>query len=114
MPANSYGAGVKLGLDGFLYVSVYQDLTSFTNRIIKVRPADLSFVSSALADWLTLTGTTGTPVTCGSGQADALGRLHCIQNGTGSVTSLLVFSPAGTEVRRAAANQGGVDLAIRP
>jgi hypothetical protein len=114
MPANSYGAGVKLGLDGFLYVSVYQDLTSFTNRIIKVRPADLSFVSSALADWLTLTGTTGTPVTCGSGQADALGRLHCIQNGTGSVTSLLVFSPAGTEVRRVAANQGGVDLAIRP
>jgi hypothetical protein len=25
-----------------------------------------------------------------------------------------VFSPAGTEVRRVAANQGGVDLAIRP
>jgi hypothetical protein len=114
MPANSYGAGVKLGLDGFLYVSLYQDLTSFTNRIVKVRPTDLSFVSSASADWLTLTGTTGTPVTCGSGQADALGRLHCIQNGTGSVTSLLVFSPAGTEVRRVAANQGGVDLAIRP
>ena len=47
-------------------------------------------------------------------QADALGRLHCIQNGTGSVTSLLVFSPAGTEVRRVAANQGGVDMALRP
>jgi hypothetical protein len=114
MPANTYGAGVKLGLDGFLYVSLYQDLASFTNRIIKVRPADLSFVASASADWLTLTGTTGAAITCGSGQADALGRLHCIQNGTGSVTSLLVFSPAGTEVRRVAANQGGVDLAIRP
>ena len=114
MPANTYGAGVKLGLDGFLYVSLYQDLASFTNRIIKVRPADLSFVTSASADWLVLTGATGTAVTCGSGQADALGRLHCIQNGTGSVTSLLVFSPAGTEVRRVAANQGGVDMAIRP
>jgi hypothetical protein len=114
MPANSYGAGVKLGLDGFLYVSLYQDLASFTNRIIKVRTADLSFVTSASADWLVLTSASGTAVTCGSGQADALGRLHCIQNGTGSVTSLLVFSPAGTEVRRVAANQGGVDMAIRP
>jgi len=27
---------------------------------------------------------------------------------------MLVFSPAGTEVRRVAANQGGVDMAIRP
>jgi hypothetical protein len=114
MPTNSYGAGVKMGLDGFLYVSLYQDLASFTNRIIKVRTADLSFVTSASADWLVLTGASGTAVTCGSGQADALGRLHCIQNGTASVTSLLVFSPAGTEVRRVAANQGGVDLAIRP
>jgi hypothetical protein len=114
MPANSYGADAKLGLDGFLYVSLYQDLTSFTDRIVKLRPGDLSFVSSATADWITLLGATGTPVTCGSAQADALGRVHCIQNGTGSVTSLLVFSPSGTEVRRVAANQGGVDLAIRP
>ncbi len=114
MPANTYGADVKLGLDGFLYVSLYQDLASFTDRIIKVRTADLSVVTSASADWLVLTGATGTAVSCSSGQADALGRLHCIQNGTGSVTSLLVFSPAGAEVRRVAANQGGVDLAIRP
>jgi hypothetical protein len=114
MPANSYGAGVKLGLDGLLYVSLYQDLTSFTNRILKMRPADLSVLPSASAEWVTLTTPTGAAVTCGSGQADALGRLHCIQNGTGSVTSLLVFSPSGTEVRRVAANQGGVDLAIRP
>ena len=63
MPANSYGAGVKLGLDGFLYISLYQDLASFTNRIIKVRTADLSFVTSATADWLLLTGATGTAVT---------------------------------------------------
>ena len=116
MPANTYGAGVKLGLDGFLYVSLYQDLAAFTNRIIKVRTADLSIVrsASASADWMTLTGTTGAEVTCSAGQADALGRLHCIQNGTGSVTSLLVFSPAGSEVRRVSANQGGVDMAIRP
>jgi hypothetical protein len=114
MPANSYGADAKLGLDGFLYVSLYQDLTSFTDRIVKLRTSDLSFVSSATADWITLLGATGTPVTCGSAQADALGRVHCLQNGTGSVTSLLVFSPSGTEVRRVAANQGGVDLAIRP
>lgn len=113
MPANSYGAGTKLGLDGFLYVSLYQDLATFTDRIIKVRPSDLSFVASATSEWLALSGANGAAVTCGSGQADAFGRLHCIQNGTGSTTSLVVFSPTGSEVRRVPANQGGVDLAIR-
>jgi hypothetical protein len=113
MPAGSYGAGLKLGLDGFLYVSAYQDLSTFTNRIAKLRTDDLSFVSAGTTSWLSLTNATGATVTCGSGQADALGRLHCLVNGTGSVTSLVVFNPQGVEIRRVGAGQGGVDLALR-
>jgi hypothetical protein len=113
MPAGSYGATTKLGLDGFLYVSLYENLSAFAGRVLKVRADDLSFVSSGATPFLDLKTAAGAAVTCGSGQADALGRLHCIQNGTGSVTSLLVFSPTFSEIRRVLAGQGGVDLALR-
>jgi hypothetical protein len=120
MPAGSYGASVRLGLDGFLYASLYENLSTFTNRIVKLRADDLTFVTTPGAPtpapdapWLTLVGGTGSPVTCGSAQADALGRVHCLVNGTGSVTSLVVFSPSGTEIRRVPAGQGGTDLALR-
>ncbi len=113
MPANSFGARTKLGLDGFLYVSLFEDLDSFTPRILRARADDLTFVSGGSAPWLALVDTAGNPVTCDNGQADALGRVHCIVNGTGSATSLLVFSQSGVQVRRVPAGQGGVDLAIR-
>jgi hypothetical protein len=113
MPAGTYGAGVKLGLDGFLYASISENLTTFTSRVVKVRTDDLSFVTNGANPWLTLTNSSGAAVTCGSAQADALGRLHCIVNGTGSVTSLLVFNTQYVETRRVQAGQGGVDLAIR-
>ncbi|GAB1341512.1 hypothetical protein [Gemmatimonas sp.] len=113
MPSGSYGASTKLGLDGFLYVSLYENLSAFAGRIVKVRTDDLSFVSNGTSGFLDLRTATGVAVNCGSGQADALGRVHCLVNGTGSATSLLVFSPAFVETRRVAAGQGGVDLAIR-
>lgn len=113
MPAGSYGAGVKVGLDGFLYVSLYENLSTFTDRIVKVRADDLSFTTNGTSGWLDLKNAAGATVSCGSGQADALGRLHCIANGTGSVTSLIVFSPGFVETRRVPAGQGGVDMALR-
>lgn len=115
MPAGSYGAGVKLGQDGFLYVSLYESLTTFANRTLKVRTDDLSFVTApgAAAPWLPLVTTAGVDAGCGSATADALGRVHCIVNGAGSVTSLVVFDVLGREIRRVAAGQGGVDLALR-
>lgn len=113
MPTNSYGAGAKLGGDGFLYVSLYEDLTTFRDRIVKLRTDDLSLVSSASSSWLALTASGGAEATCGSATADALGRVHCISNGAGSATTLLVFDQSGKEIRRLAAGQGGVDLALR-
>lgn len=117
MPAGTYGGSAKLGLDNFIYVSLYEDLTNFKSRIIKIRTDDLGFVSgvpaTATTSFLKLTSTAGADVTCGSGQADALGRLHCIANGAASATSLIVFNPSGAEVRRVPAGQGGVDLALR-
>ncbi len=117
MPSGTYGGSAKMGLDNFIYVSLYEDLTNFKSRILKIRTDDLGFVAgvpaTATTSFLKLTSTSGADVTCGSGQADALGRLHCIANGVASATSLIVFNPAGTEVRRVPAGQGGVDLALR-
>lgn len=117
MPFGTYGGSTKLGLDGFLYVSLYQDLAAFEGRVLKLRQDDLGFVSGVpavgVSSWLTLTSRTGAAVTCGSAEADALGRLHCIANGAASATSLIVFDINGHEVRRVAAGQGGVDLALR-
>lgn len=115
MPTGSYEAGMKLGQDGFLYVSLYENLATFANRTVKVRTDDLSFVTApgATAPWLPLVTTTGADAGCGSATADALGRVHCIVNGAGSVTSLVVFDVLGREIRRVAAGQGGVDLALR-
>ncbi len=113
MPTGTYGAGVKMGQDGYLYATLYENLTSFANRIIKINANDMSFVSNGTNPWLSLTNSTGAAVSCGSGQADGLGRLHCIVNGTGSVTSLVVFNTGFVETRRVLAGQGGVDMALR-
>jgi len=113
MPAASYGASTSLGGDGHLYVSLYEDLNTFRSRILKVRVSDLSFVTTSAVPWLALTDTNGADVDCGSATADATGRTHCIVNGAASATTLLVFDASGREVRRVAAGQGGVDLALR-
>lgn len=113
MPTGTYGASTKRGLDGFLYVSMFENLSAFAGRIVKVRPDDLGFVATGATPWLSLRSPAGGEVNCGSGQADALGRVHCIANGTGSVTSLIVFDRTGTEIRRVSAGQGGVDLGLR-
>jgi hypothetical protein len=113
MPTGTYGAGLKLGLDGFLYASLYENLSTFASRVVKLRADDLSVVSNGTTAWLSLTNSAGTAVSCGSAMADALGRLHCIANGTGSVTSLIVFNAGYVETRRVTAGQGGVDMALR-
>lgn len=113
MPTSSYGASTRLGFDGHLYISLYEDVASFRNRTIKLRTSDLSIVGAPASTWLALKSTTGADVDCGSSVADALGRVHCIVNGLGSVTSLVVFDANGFEIRRVGAGQGGVDLALR-
>lgn len=113
MPPGTYGGSTKLGLDGFLYVSLFQDLNAFSGRVMKVRADDLSFVTNGSTPWLDLKDAAGATVACGSAQADQLGRLHCIANGAGSATSLIVFSPAFVQTRRVAARQGGVDMGLR-
>jgi hypothetical protein len=112
MPVGSYGASTKLGKDGFLYVSLYENLSAFASRTLKLRADDLTSAGAG-SPYLTLTDAAGANVPCTSAVADVLGRVHCLVRGAASATSLVVFSPAGVEIRRVPAGQGGVDLALR-
>ncbi len=115
MPSGTYGASARLGLDGNLHVSLFEDLASFRSRTISFRLPELTPVGqrAAGAEWLALRDGTGAEVTCSAGQADGLGRFHCLQNRAGSATFLMVFGPDGSLVREVAAGQGGVDLRFR-
>ncbi len=113
MPTGSYGANTKLGLDGKLYVSFYEDLINFSTRTIAFEGATLtpSGVRVAGADWLA--DASGSPVGCSSGIADGLGRLYCLESRAGSATFVLVYAPDGSLLREFAAGQGGVDIGLR-
>lgn len=115
MPSGTYGASARLGLDGNLQVTLFEDLTNFRSRTISYRLPELTPVGDRVpgADWLALRDAEGQQVSCGSSLMDGLGRLHCIQNRTGSATFLMVFAPGGQLVREVAAGQGGVDLRFR-
>jgi len=115
MPAGTYGASAKLGLDGTLQVTLFEDLTNFRSRTIAYRLPELTPVGTRVAgaDWLALRDGAGAQVSCGSSLMDGVGRLHCLQNRTGSATFLMVFAPGGDLVREVAAGQGGVDLRFR-
>ncbi len=115
MPAGSYGANAKLGLDGQLHVSLYEDLNNFEGRTISYRLPELTPTGTRMpsSDWLALRDAAGEQVSCESSLADGTGRLHCIQLRTGSATFLMIFAPDGSLVREVAAGQGGVDLRFR-
>lgn len=115
MPTGTYGANARLGGDGLLHVTLFENLTTFTNRVISYTMPELtpSGVRESGLDWRRLRRTANDTLSCSSAETDALGRLHCIQNRTGSATFLLVFAPDGTLVREVAAGQGGVDLRLR-
>jgi hypothetical protein len=115
MPSGTYGASAKLGLDGNLQVTLFEDLTNFRSRTISYRLPELTPVGARMAgaDWLALRDASGAQVGCSGSLMDGLGRLHCIQNRTGSATFLMVFAPGGDLIREVAAGQGGVDLRFR-
>jgi len=115
MPAGTFGGNAKLGLDGQLQVTLFEDLANFRSRTISYRLPELTPVGDRVAgsDWLALRNAAGEQVSCSGGRMDGLGRLHCLQNRTGSATFLLVFAPGGGLVREVAAGQGGVDLQFR-
>lgn len=116
LPSGAYFAVARLGLDNALYVSYYENLTTFTERVMQLRD-DLTLAGTSPTSpsgWRLFFDENNAEITCGSALADALGRVHCVSIGAASATSVLVFDQSGKLVRRVAAGQGGVDLALRP
>ncbi len=116
LPAGAYAAGGRLGVDGRLQVTAYENLTTFEYRTVSYRLPDLVPMGTRIpgSDWLLLHDAEGAQVNCGAAIVDARERLHCIETRfPGSATFLMVFGPDGSLLREAPAGQGGVDLRLR-
>jgi len=115
LPGGSTGAGLRLGTDGRLYVSYYQDVVSFATRVIALDAQTLAPTGPRAtgAPYLDLRRADGSPVACEAATADALGRIYCVTNGAASAATLYVFDAEGRELRSVSAGQGAVDLALR-
>ncbi len=115
MPNSTYGGSARLGADGELYITIFEDIVDFQSRVIMLGRDDLQprGPRNDGREWLTLRNAAGEAPSCTAATADGLGRIHCIQNRTGSATFLMVFGPDGNLVREVAAGQGGVDLHLR-
>lgn len=116
LPAGTSGASINIGLDGRIFVTAYLN-TSYQTGVYALSPTTLEFtgVRAAGGQHLRLIGSDGQPVQCQAATGDRLGRIYCVINqGPSATTSMVVFSPDGTEIRRfTTGGTGAVDIAMR-
>jgi hypothetical protein len=111
----SNGGGVRLGADGRLYMTVYT-ATDYSSTEVFAFDQDLNPAGARAAgrNSLALRLANGAAPKCQGAVADALGRVYCPVNGTGSAATLHVFDATGVLLRSVAVGQGAVDVALRP
>lgn len=114
MPVGTWGAGMRVGLDGRLYVVAYENLTTFTLRVYAVDPGTMTFTGTRATgqQYLRLAKAAGGDAACASASADADGTVYCVENGVLAAARVYVFTPDGDEIRNGAAGQGAVDLTL--
>lgn len=104
----TYGAGMRRGADGLLYVALFTS-TDFSTRVIhRITPSTMDIESA-----LPLRSATGAPANCVAATADAQGRVHCVVTDDGGASTLLVFDGSGTATRSVPAGTYAADLAVR-
>lgn len=116
MPQGTYGAALRVGGNGRLYVTAYGNIQSYPSRVFAIDPSTMAFAGpfATGAQNLNLVKTGGATPNCGGGAtADDAGRVYCVENGAGSVATMLVFDAAGQQLRTVAVGQGAVDIALR-
>jgi hypothetical protein len=116
LPAGVYGVSMTLGRDGRLYLTGSRELfgDSFAPRVYVMDPASLTFVgaTSAADPSRDLFRSPGVPAKCYTATGDAVGRIHCVENGQ-TLARLLVFSEAGQLERDVAAGSLAFDVTVR-
>lgn len=116
LPAGTYGAGLKRGANGRLYVTAYTATDFSTQAVFAMDPTSLAFVGpfAAGAQSLALVRE-GAAQSCSGATADAQGNLYCMETdfAAAGATTIHVFGPTGTFQRSMAVGQYGADLAIR-
>lgn len=111
LPEGTYGAAMRAGADGKLYLAAYT-ATDFQSRgIFVVTPSSLAMAGGAAGIPLRRTG--GALANCGAATADAAGNVYCVEDDESGNSTLLVFDASGDQVRAVPAGTGAVDVALR-
>ncbi len=114
-PAGVYGAAMRLGANGLLYVTAADaSVTPYSPRVYTVDPETMTFQGPFLqgTQHRTLIKSDGTQATCAAATADRDGRIHCVENAN-VLATLLVFRADGSFVRSAPAGTLAADIALR-
>ena len=114
-PAGVYGAAMRLGADGLLYVTAAEaSVTPYAPRVYTVDPETMTFQGPFLqgAQHRTLIKSDGSQAACAAATADQDGRIYCVENGN-VLATLLVFNPDGSFVRSAPAGTLAADITLR-
>ena len=104
----TYGAGMRRGADGRLYVAVYTQ-TDFSRQVIhRITPSTMQLEAE-----LPLQNPADGAANCGAATADAAGNVHCVVTDAGGASTLLVFDLTGAPTRGVPAGTYAADVARR-
>lgn len=117
LPTGTYGAGLKVGANGRLYVTAYTATSFATQAVYSLDPQTLAFVGpfAAGSQALALAKSGGAAANCGAATADDDGNVYCLETdfGAAGATTVHVFGPGGAWLRSMQAGQYGADLVLR-
>jgi hypothetical protein len=110
-----YGMSFRLGANGFAYVTATPPCcTPGPFRVYAINMETMAFGGTrvSMGKHLKLTRSSGSAASCFAATADAIGNVYCVENGD-LVATLVVFNPAGEQLRTSAAGSPAFDITLR-
>lgn len=114
LPTNRYGVSLRIGENGFAYFTDTPPYPEIGPRVYAIDLETMTFggVRVSGAQHLRLIKTGGAEAACFAATADAAGNVYCLENGD-VLSRLLVFNPAGDQIRSAPAGSLAYDITLR-
>lgn len=114
LPANRYGVNLRIGEDGYAYVTDTPAWPDIGPRVYAIDLETMTWggVRAEGQSHLKLTKTGGAEAQCYTATADADGRVYCVENGNVFAVAI-IFDPTGNETFKRLAGSLAFDIALR-
>lgn len=114
LPTNRYGVSLRVGANGFAYVTDTPAWPEVGFRVYAINLATMGPGGPRIGDQphLTLIKPGGAAANCYVATADANGTIYCVENGD-VLSTVLVFSATGEFLRSQSAGSLAFDIALR-